>query len=169
MVKISHDVGRSITTPGVQIKKNALQSVELDRAFIAESDVIIIALGTNQTEASFSDSQRLLMQMLKSIAPSAKYYWIDIGATISTQASGWSSRNKIIYDNAESLGYSVISRYKAIFGNDADPLHIVPGMNFPGEINEAGFDGPGNVHGKYSELSQAILKALPGSGCTVAK
>jgi hypothetical protein len=167
--KISHDAGRSITTPGSQIRKTALESVEIDRDFITEADIIIVELGTNQTEVSFADSQRLLMQKLKSLAPKAKYYWIDIGATIAPQAAGWSERNKIIYDNAEQLGYSVISRYKAIFGNSADPLHIVPGQNFPGEINEPGFNGPGNVHGQYSVLSQAILAALPGAGCAGAK
>ncbi len=169
IAKISFDAGRSITSPGLQINKSAFESVEIDRDFIAQSDVIIIALGTNQIEASFADSQRLLLQKLKSIAPRAKYYWIDIGATIATQAAGWSARNKTIYDSAEQLGYSVISRYKAIFGNAVDPLHIVPGLNFPGETNEPGFNGPGNVHGQYASLSRAILAALPGAECVSAK
>lgn len=167
-VKISYDVGRSITKPGLQIKKTALQSIELDRDFIAQADVIIVALGTNQTEASFVDSQRLLLQRLRALAPQAQYYWIDIGATIATQAASWSERNRIIYENAASLDYRVISRYKAIFGPGVDPLKIVPGLNFPGNLNEPGFDAPGNVHGKYDELSTAILAALPGGGCVAA-
>lgn len=159
-VKISHDSGRSITTPGTQIKKTALESVDIDRDYIAHASVIIVILGTNQTESSFADSQIQLMTKLKSIAPNARYFWVDIGATLSTQAASWSARNKIIYDNATPLGYTVISRYKAIFGPNADPLNITPGLVFPGEATEPGYGGEGNIHGAYPELSKAILKAL---------
>ena len=158
--KLSYDVGRSITTPGTQIKQSALESVERDKAFITGASVIIVALGTNQQEESFAQSQQLLMQTLKTLAPQAKYYWIDIGATIASQVPGWNARNKIIYDNAALLGYTVISRYKSIFGPQADPLHITPGQNFPGWQTEPGYGEPGNVHGFYAELSQAILSAL---------
>ena len=157
---ISYDVGRSISTPGLQIKRSALESVDIDRSHIAKSDVIIVVLGTNQMELSFSESQGQLMRKLKSLAPKAKYYWVDIGATIATQSVGWSARNKVIYDNAPHLGYTVISRYKAIFGPDADPLRISPGLNFPGMDTEPGYDAPGNVHGAYPDLSRAILDAV---------
>lgn len=160
--RISFDSGRSIVTPGSQIKKSALESVERDQSHIAQSQVIVIALGTNQLEPSFLESQRQLMQKLKALAPDARYYWIDIAATISTQAAGWSARNKLIYDNAAVLGYTVISRYKAIFGPDADPLAITPGLVFPGLTSEAGYDGPGNIHGAYPELTEAILDVLSG-------
>ena len=161
-VRISFDGGRSITTPGLQIKKSALESVDLDQAHIAKAKIILIVLGTNQLEPSFQDSQRLLMQKLKALAPDARYYWIDIGATISTQAAGWSARNKLIYDNAPLLGYTVISRYKAIFGPGADPLNITPGLIFPGMANEEGYTGPGSVHGAYPELTEVILDTLSG-------
>ncbi|MDP1998579.1 MAG: hypothetical protein Q8K22_03180, partial [Rhodoferax sp.] len=75
---------------------------------------------------------------------------------------GWSARNKVIYDNAPLLGYTVISRYKTIFGPGADPLNITPGLVFPGMASEAGFNGPGNVHGLYPELTEAILDVLSG-------
>ena len=161
-VRISYDSGRSIVTPGTQIKKTALESVDLDQAYIANANVIVIALGTNQLEPSFAESQRLLMQKLKALAPQARYYWIDIAATISTQAAGWSERNKVIYENASFLGYTVVSRYKSLFGPDADPLNITPGLVFPGMVSEAGYSGPGNVHGAYPELTQALLDVLSG-------
>lgn len=161
-VRISFDGGRSIVTPGLQIKKSALESVDLDQARIAKARLILIALGTNQLEPSFNDSQRLLMQKLKALAPDARYYWIDIGATISTQAAGWSARNKLIYDNAPLLGYTVISRYKSIFGSGADPLNITPGLVFPGMVSEEGYTGPGSVHGAYPELTEMILDTLSG-------
>jgi hypothetical protein len=161
--RISYDGSRSITTPGSQIKQSALQSADLDKEYIATASVIIIILGMEQQEVSFADSQKKLLQKLKEIAPNAKYYWVDIAATISTSVAGWNARNKIIYDNADKLGYTVISRYKAIFGPDADPLNIPPGKNFPGWISEPGYSGPGNVHGLYSELSNAIIEALYAS------
>lgn len=161
-VRISFDSGRSIVSPGNQIKRSALESVDLDQAHIAKAKVILIALGTNQVEPSFNDSQRLLMQKLKALAPEARFYWIDVAGTISTQATGWSARNKVIYDNAPLLGYTVISRYKSIFGPGADPLNITPGLVFPGMVTEEGYTGPGNVHGAYPELTEAILDVLSG-------
>lgn len=169
VVKISYDVGRSITFPGSQIKLSALQSAEQDKAFIAQTDIIIIILGTNQTELSFADSQRELLQKLKTTAPQARYYWVDIGATIATQAASWSVRNQAIYSQAQAMGYQTISRYQAIFGGQANPLQIQPGKNFPGEETEPGFGAPGNVHGKSIELARAIAAALPGADCSVLK
>jgi hypothetical protein len=157
---ISFDTGRSITSPGIQINRSALESVDIDSATIARAGVIIIILGTNQIESSFADSQRLLVKKLKDIAPQALYYWVDIGATISTQVPGWNARNKVIYDRAPELGYTVISRYKAIFGPNADPLNIRPGQNFPDRPDERGYGGPGNIHGGYPELAAAILENL---------
>jgi hypothetical protein len=158
--RISFDGGRSITAPGHQINKSALESVDIDRAFISNASVIVIVLGTNQLESSFAQSQKQLLQKLRTIAPLATYYWVDIGATMSNQVDGWNARNKTIYDNADSLGYRVISRYKAIFGPTADPLRIKHGQNFPDSPTETGYGGVGNIHGAYPELSNAILEAV---------
>ena len=158
--KISYDTGRSISSPGIQINRSALESVDIDSAYIANSGIIIIILGTNQMESSFVDSQRLLVKKLKLIAPQAVYFWVDIGATISTQVTGWNARNKVIYDQAPELGYAVISRYKAIFGPNADPLNIRAGQNFPNRADERGYGGPGNIHGGYPELAAAILETV---------
>lgn len=164
--RISYDGGRSITAPGHQINKSALESVDMDRAFIADSSVIVIVLGTNQLESSFVESQQQLMQKLRTIAPRAAYYWVDIGATMSNQVEGWNARNKTIYGNADALGYTVISRYKAIFGPAADPLHIKPGQNFPDLQTEPGYGGVGNIHGAYPRLSNAIVDVVSDAyGC----
>ncbi len=165
VVKISYDVGRSITSPGIQIKQSALQSAEQDKAFIAQADIIIVILGTNQNEPSFADSQRELLGKLKALAPAARYFWVDIGATIASQAASWSARNQTIYAQAPALGYQTISRYRAIFGAEADPLHIQPGKNFPGEDSEPGYAAAGNVHGKSPELARAIAAAMPVAQC----
>ena len=165
--RISFDSGRSITAPGHQINKSALESIDVDRAFISSASVIVIVLGTNQLETSFVQSQQQLLQRLKAVAPQATYYWVDIGSTMSNQVDGWNARNKTIYDNAKPLGYTVISRYKAIFGPAADPLQIKPGQNFPNLPTERGYGGVGNIHGAYAELSAAILAAVSNAAVVV--
>lgn len=175
-VLISFDVGRSITSPGIQIKQSALQSVAQDKAFIAKADAVIVVLGSNQLEPSFANSQQVLMWQLKALAPDARYFWVDIGATLANQVAGWNARNLVIYDNAALLGYQVISRYKAIFGPDADPLNIVPGRNFPNMLTEPGFGADGNLHGADDALAQAVANALglpieqaAGEACKVGR
>lgn len=160
-VFINHDVGRSITQPGVVQHKSALQALQEDRERIARAHVLVLVLGTNQTEASFEEAQMELLQQLRALAPRAKVFWVDIGATIATQAAAWSARNRVLYANAQSLNYTMVSRYQAIFGAQADPLAIKPGQNFPGWVNEEGYGAPGNVHGMAAPLSQALLDALP--------
>jgi len=128
--------------------------------FGTESALDFLSLGTNQLESSFVESKQQLMQKLKTIAPRATYYWVDIGATMSNKVDGWNARNKTIYDNANALGYSVISRYKAIFGPAADPLRIKPGQNFLDSPTEPDYGGVGNIHGADAELPHAILEAV---------
>ncbi|MEI7537380.1 MAG: SGNH/GDSL hydrolase family protein [Comamonadaceae bacterium] len=161
---ISYDGGRSISHRGSQIEKSALESVEIDRGFIASAHVVVIMLGTNQLEPSFAESQRQLMQALRAVAPHARYYWVDIGATLAAQVDGWSARNKSIYDNAAELGYSVISRYKAIFGPSANPLRIVAGQEFPASMADPGWS-PDKIHGASAALSKAILDAVSSDSC----
>lgn len=167
--RISYDIGRSITSGGAQINKTALESVVIDADFIAKANHIVVVLGTNMVEVSFQDSLKLLVQKLKATAPHARLYWVDIAATIAPHAANWSARNKIIYDNASPLGYSVISRYKAIFGMTADPLNINPGAVFPGLAPEPGFGGIGNVHGGDAVLAKAVWNALPAPTLLPAK
>lgn len=160
-VFINHDVGRSITQPGVVQHKSALQGMQEDRERVAKAHVVVLVLGTNQSEASFEEAQAELLQQLRAVAPRAKVFWVDIGATIATQTAGWSARNRMLYANAQPQNYTMVSRYKAIFGPQADPLNIKPGENFPGWATEEGYGAPGNVHGMAAPLAQALLDALP--------
>ncbi len=158
--RISYDGGRSITTPGAHIRKTALESVDLDAEFIAKAKVVVIVLGTNILEPDFTASQTDLLKRLKALAPDARYYWVDIAATMSTYAQAWSERNRLIYGNADALGYRVISRYQAIFGPSADPLNIRSGWVFPGMVSEPGYGGEGSIHGHDITLAEAIVDAL---------
>ncbi len=153
---VNHDSGRSITQPGTEVRTSALNAVDGDRTVISGAGTIVIVLGTNPTDDPFNQNLVSLMTKLKAIAPNAKYYWVDIGATRANTAATWSARNKVIYDNAQSQGYTVISRYKAIFGADKDPLNIQPGLPIPGSSDF--------VHGAYPQLSSAIIDAVSGKG-----
>lgn len=168
-VRVNADGSRSISGPGAgdavtagtTPRQNAFQAAEADKDFIAGSKNIVLEFGTNP-EPDFEANLKKLVAQVKGYAPNAKLFVVDIGATPSNLVPGFNGRNKIIYDNASSLGYSVISRYKAIFGADADPLKITPGRNFPGLSTEAGYPD-GNVHGAYPELAKAIVDALAGT------
>lgn len=152
--KVNYDGGRSITGPGTQVGTSALDAADADKDIISGAGKVVIVLGTNQTEADFGQSMKDLLGKLKGFAPNATYYWVDIGATAAEQISGWSARNKIIYEQAASEGYTVISRYKAIFGQDKDPLNLEP-LTMPGSSD--------NIHGSYPPLTQAIVDTMNGT------
>ncbi len=159
--KVNYDGGRSITAPGFQVKTSALDAVDDDAEYIKTAKTIIIVLGTNLGDDPFDQKMNELLTKLRSHAPGANYFWVDIGATGAKSAETWSARNRIIYEQASSKNYAVISRYKAIFGPDADPLNITAGQNFPGLADEdVATYGAGNVHGAYAELSAAILEEV---------
>ena len=158
--KISYDTGRSISSPGIQINRSALESVDINSAYITNLGVVTIFFRKNQMESSFADRQRLLVKKLKLTAPRSACYWVDICATISMQAAGWSVRDKGIYDQAHELGYAVISRYEAIFGPNADPLNTQTEQNFPDRADERGHGGPGDNHGSYPKLAAVIVQTM---------
>ncbi len=157
---VNHDSGRSITQPGTEVKQSAINAADSDKLIIGKAGTIIVVLGTNPTDDPFSENLDLLYAKLKGYAPSAKIYWVDIGATRANTAAVWSARNKIIYDAAKTLGFTVISRYKAIFGQDKDPLNIQPGLAIPGSSD--------NVHGAYPQLSKAIVDSVTNNGSSVS-
>lgn len=153
-VTVNYDSGRTITSGGSQVGTSALDAVDNDKNVISQAGVVVIVLGTNLGDDPFLENMNELLEKLKSegYAPNATYYWVDIGANRSDNAEAWSERNRTIYDNAASAGYSVISRYKAIFGQDKDPLNIDSSLPFPG--------GGDSVHGAYSRLSEAIVNGV---------
>jgi hypothetical protein len=157
--QVNYNDGRSITRAGNTTfdsndtaATSALDAVKKDQAYIQTAGIIVIVLGTNQTDDPFDQSQKQLLDALKAVAPDANYYWVDIGATEADQVPGWDARNKIIYSNAASRGYTVISRYKAMFGQDKDPLNLTPNLAIPGSS--------GYIHGDYPPVVDAISNAV---------
>lgn len=148
---INHDSGRSITKPGTEIKTSGLQAVENDKEQIKGAKNIIVVLGTNP-ENPFEQNLKTMMGNLKALNPGAQYYWVDIGATRSDLATTWSGYNQIIYNNAATQGYTVISRYKALFGQDKDPLNIDSSLKIPGSAD--------NVHGGYQQLADEMVRVF---------
>ena len=147
-VMIDFDSGRSITRPGTEKHQSALDAVDADQEYIKGSKNIVVVLGTNPTDNPFAENLQALIAKLKALAPDAKYYVVDIGATRADTVGVWNERNKIIYDNAETLGYTVISRAKALFGDGTDPTNLPAGADIPG--------GGDDVHGGYDKLAAAL-------------
>lgn len=147
-VMIDFDSGRSITRPGTDQHKSALDAIDGDQEFIKTANNIVVVLGTNPTDNPFAENLKTLVERLKSLSPDAAIYVVDIAATRSNTVEEWNARNKIIYDNASTLGYKVISRAKAIFGDGVDPTNLPAGRNIPGSGD--------NIHGAYDKLAAAI-------------
>lgn len=152
-VVIDYDSGRSITQPGTEKHQSALTAVDSDQEAIKSATNIVIELGTNPTDDPFADNFTALITKMKTLAPQAHFYVVDIGATRSNTVETWNQRNKVIYDNAGSMGYTVISRAKALFGNNTDPTNLPVGADIPGSSD--------HVHGGYDQLAQAIVNSLP--------
>lgn len=124
--------GRSYTSPGGQLPEpgapapqSVADAILADNETIREADAIIIELGTNppgEVETSFATRLTETVNALKAINSTADYYYIDIGATANPDE--YQRRNRIIYDNKETLGYEIISEYKNNFGARTDPRSI---------------------------------------------
>lgn len=110
--------------PGAPPAQTIADALSADATTIQQADAIIIELGTNPptVESNFTTKLRNLVGDLKDLNPDANYYYVDIGATANPNE--YSRRNRIIHDEAASLGYKVISEYKNNFGNSADPKNI---------------------------------------------
>ncbi len=126
--------GRSYTSgganfPGAPPAQTIDDALTADAEAIRQADAIIIELGTNPptVESNFTTRLRSFVGDLKDLNPDANYYYVDVGATANP--GEYSRRNRVIYDEAGSLGYSVISEYKNNFGASSDP------KNIPGPTN----------------------------------
>jgi len=148
--------------PGVT--RSGLQAVEDDQETIEDAGAIIIVLGTNPESGDFEEHLTNLVEKMKDYNSTATYYWLDIGANVESLPHAdiddapayFNERNRIIYDKADELGYTVISRYKAVFGADKDPLDIDSSL-------DGLFDG---IHGAYSDTADEIMDVLGGNVTT---
>lgn len=179
--------GRSIISAGggaiqngVQVNEpgNGLQAVQNDAEFIRGSKNIIIALGTNdanisggtkeQIASAFTTNLTKIVNDVKAINPSAKLFWVDVAA-VGINKAGAEAVNTVIYEKAQELGYTPISQFKFVWGDDQDPKQIssktMPDPNNLLQPDGIHFSGAEN-YGKYAEFLVNTLANGGGSTTT---
>lgn len=175
--------GRAITSPGGggpgQEAGTGLETVSNDADFIKGSKNIVIALGTNdanianatkdQVVASFSKNQQDLIDKLKALPlqPDAKIFWVDVAA-VGVNKAGAEAVNTVIYDKAQSLGYTPISQFKFVWGKDQDPKSIAS-KSLPDPNGLLSSDGIHYAGGsKYQEYATFLVDQLATGGGSTA-
>jgi len=169
--------GRAITSDGGggpgQEAGNGLEAVENDAEFIKGSKNVVIALGTNdgniaggtkdQIISSFGKNHADLIGRVKALAPNAKIFWVDIAA-VGINKAGAEAINTVIYQKAQELGYTPISQFKYVWGDDQDPLQIAS-KNLPDPKGLLSTDGVHYAGGtKYQEYATFLANALKSGG-----
>jgi len=173
--------GRSITTSGGggpgQEAGTGLQSVDNDAEFIKGSKSIVIALGTNdaniagatkeQVMTSFGKNQQDLINKLKALPlqTGAKIFWVDVAA-VGVNNAGAEAVNTVIYDNAQTLGYTPISQFKFVWGQDQDPKQIAS-KSLPDPNGLLSSDGIHYAGGsKYQDYANFLAEQLASGGAS---
>jgi hypothetical protein len=135
-VNIDASAGRSINGAGGAggdkgTNGNTLSGIdavntEVDKAQIKASQVIVIALGTNN-QNTVTDIDNLMAAIKTNAPASARYYWIDIIAHGRTESSLTTWNNSVVkpsnmatYSDATKNNYTVLSWFKTVDPN-GDP------------------------------------------------
>lgn len=122
--KINADTGRSITQPGTDIRKSALQAVQDDKAFITTSQTVVVELGTNPRDGNFATQYQSLLDNFKG----KKIYLVDIATAPTTTGSTsgtYRTYNQAIYQLAQKNGATVIPWFKTVYPQ-GDPVQYGP-------------------------------------------
>lgn len=114
-VYINADEGRAINEDTVGYGDSGLEAVDKDKAHIKNSNVAIIALGTNDKKLNIY--LRKIIKNIKSYNENIKIYWINIFS-----GEGINEKNEYIKNNS-NLGYEVIDVKSANIPLDSDGIH----------------------------------------------
>lgn len=155
---VNADGGRSISGPGMVKRTSGLQAIDTDAAFIKDCKHVIVALGTN-LESNFDARIAEIMGKIKGLAPTAKFWWVDIGATGINHTSA-AAANRAIYSQAGQIPFTVISQFKFLWGEDKDPqAYNISGSDPQGLLSSDGVHYSGGAsYGKYADF---IVSKLP--------
>lgn len=170
--KVNDRGGRAIHYAGGggagQEEGTGIEAVDNDAEFIRGSKNIVIALGTNDangTSAGFNGKQEELLNKVKSINPGAKIFWVDVAAVGdggNYDKNGAQLVNTNIYDNIATRGYSAISQFKFVWGEDQDPKTLAS-KSIPDPTGLLGSDGihysGATNYGKYADFLANQLAA----------
>lgn len=162
----------SITYSGVGM--SGLEAVEHDKNKVKNSDIIVIAHGTNHFPSDFQPAMKQMISKVKSYNDSAPILWVNTFTTADTHlgaessnrdnpaytAQGAAKKNEIISNQASGLGFTVID-VKSADIKTYDGIHPDPGsINGTDKYAKA-------VVGGIS-LPDEAQKAQKGCGCSTA-
>ncbi len=123
-VSIDGSSSRSLTAPGLDGNRlSGLDAIDHDADTIRQASAIVIALGTNGGTTSVNIRQAI--KAIKALNATAPIYWIDtisVGRSDNLNGDRLGPANRAINGLSQSLGYQVISWFKAV-DSDGDPLH----------------------------------------------
>jgi hypothetical protein len=115
-VSIDASSSRTLTAKGDDGNKlSGLEALAQDKSEIDSAGTVVIALGTNG-----GNTKRIIEDAIGAIGTGKKIYWVDTIAVGRTDDSIMGDINKVIYSQADSQKYQVISWFKAVDPN-GDP------------------------------------------------
>lgn len=128
---------------------DSLPKIDEDANVIEESDTILIALGTNP-EVNFEQKIPEIITKIKSRAPDAKIYWMNVhvknGAYIDPSFLGNERVNGLIESKSDDLGYTVLD-WATEVTNNADKYPYLE-------------DGVHHTDSGYSERAKWLVDEL---------
>lgn len=157
----------SRTLSGGSVSPDGLGAVDqpADQAAIKAAKAVVVELGTNTGGFSAANVSAMIGK-IKALNSAAAIYWVD---TVVVSRPGYTASlngvNSIIYSQATTNNYKVISWAKKVLGDTAVPTSMPPGAPDPnGFINNG--DGLG-VHPSAkgaAAMADLIAKAVTTGG-----
>lgn len=117
------DGGRAITydSGGSPLRPAGIETVAIDANIIRDSDVVIVALGTNSGQEDLTVQIPTLVQSIRNTGFTGRLYWVDL---FYKSRGGPDIRNAIIEDLHDDLSYTVIKASQATIELEpSDEIH----------------------------------------------
>lgn len=151
-ITINGDNSRSIDSAGYDGGQSGMEGLETDKTKIENSDMVVVALGTNG--GTDKDSIKKVVKKIRSYNDNAKIYWVNIGYTKSgSYDSNIVPTNNALKKMSTSENYKVIDWFSKINRNDPNNL-IADGVH----PNSKG----------YQEYANLIVSEIPDKNNNVS-
>jgi murein DD-endopeptidase MepM/ murein hydrolase activator NlpD len=118
---INASVSRAITRPGITdgYKTSGLQAVEDDKDRVKSAAIIVVALGTNNTDANFEQAIKELVNKIQAYNSEAPIFWVNV---FSPAVHNKDQINKTL-ENLANERYRIIDTTTANIAMSGDDLH----------------------------------------------
>jgi len=118
--KINADPGRAISLDTYGSEPSGLQALDQDKDIVADSEIVVIELGTNSGAEDLNKQIPNLIAKVKEYNQAARILWVNL---FYTSGTGNASRNSIISKNAEASKFSIIDTTSANIELGPDKIH----------------------------------------------